>query len=294
MRFLLACLLLAFPALGFAQQPDILEVVNINGEIDQGTASSIATSVDGINANPKIKAVLLVIDSPGGSVTASSAIYEDLSRLKVPVVAWCQSVCAFGGVYVMMAPSVKYIAIRTETITGSVGVIMQMMRYNRLLEFIKVDPKTYRSGPLKDAGNPTRASEAAEETYLQGIVTELAGRFYALVKKARPKISADGWKELKTARILIGPDAVKLGLVDAVATREQAEAKAKELSKSKTIYTRDELKKMSSAADAPPSFHAPDLNVAMALQDVHWLVKTTKEIMAGETVRFAYRMPYSF
>lgn len=292
LAFLFAFLFLA-PVSAFAQQPDILEVLTISGEIRSGTAEDIAKQVDAINENAKVKAVLLVLDTPGGGVTASSQIYEDLSRLKVPVVAWCQSVCASGGVYVMMAPSVKYIAVRNETITGSVGVIMHMMRYNRLLQWAKIDPETYRSGPLKDAGNPTRAGEPKETEYLQGIVTTLAQRFYAIVAKARPHIK--NWDELKTARILIGKEAVDMGLVDAIATRAEVEKKAKELSGSKTIFTRDELKKMSAAADGPhPTYKAPALDVTAALSDLHWAAETAKEIMSGESVKFAYRMPYSF
>ena len=86
-----------------------------------------------------------------------------------------------------------------------------------------------------------------------------------------------------------------MGLVDAIATRAQVEKKAKELSGSKTIFTRDELKKMSAAADGPHgSYKTPALDFSAALKDLHWASDTAREIMSGETVKFAYRMPYSF
>lgn len=282
------------PNIGHAQKPDILEVIEVHGEIHPGTAVSIADHVEKINDNAKVKAVLLVIDSPGGSVTASSAIYEELSRLKAPVVAWCQSVCASGGVYIMMAPTVKFIGVRNETISGSVGVILHTMRFNRLLEWAKVDPKTYRSGLLKDAANPTRPAEEAEVKYLQGIVDVLAERFYGVVGKSR-KIT--DWEQVKTARIFIGQEAVQIGLADAVVSRKQAETKAKELSGSKTIFTRDELKKMSSAAHGDTMYSAPPERPSMVeklMEDGHYLASVIREIHSGESVKFSYRMPYSF
>lgn len=278
----------------YAQKPDILEVVEISGPITAGTAETMSRRVDEINDNAKVKAVLLVVDTPGGSVTASSALYEDIGRIKVPVVVWCQSMCASGGVYASMARSVKHIAVRSETIGGSVGVVMQMMRFNRLLEWARIDPKTYRSGHLKDAGNPTRPAEEAEDKYLQGMVSELAEKFYAIVAKARPKISAEHWAEIKTARVFIGQDVVRVGLADAVATKAEVTAKAKELSGSKTIFTRDELKKMSSAAHGDASYSLNVPNPIAAIGDVPWLIETAKEVMAGESVKFSYLLPHKF
>lgn len=290
---LLAACGLTFVTPALAQKPDILEVVELTGEIHGGMAEMVARKVDEINDNAKVKAVLLVVDSPGGSVTASSALYEDLSRIKVPVVVWCQSMCASGGVFLAMAPSVKHIAVRAETIGGSVGVVMQMMRFNRLLDWLKVDPKTYRSGHLKDSGNPTRAMEEAEDKYLQSIVSELAEKFYALVAKARPGITPAAWAEIKTARIFIGQDVVRAGLADAVASKAQVIAKAKELSGSKVIFTREELKKMSTAADGHAAYQAP-VRVQQPYGDVAWLIEQAKEIVGVESVRFSYMMKEKF
>ena len=293
-RLILAALLALFCHAAQAQKPDILEVLEIGGAINSAVAEGITRKVDEINENPKVKAVLLILDTPGGSVTASASLYEDLSRIKVPVVVWCQSMCASGGVYASMAPSVKYVAVRSETIGGSVGVVMHMMRFNRLLEWAKIDPKTFRSGHLKDAGNPTRPVEAAEEKYLQGIVDHLAEKFYAIVAKSRPKITAESWAEIKTARIFIGQEVVRVGLADAVATKAEVLAKAKELSGSKTIFTREELKKMSAAADSHSTYSLPKVEPLAALGDVPWLIETAKEIMGGESVKFAYLLPHKF
>jgi len=297
--YVLCCAFLA--ALAFAQpvraqqtKPDILEILELNGEIRDGTASYITSQVLAINDTPKIKGVLLIVDSPGGGVLPSAVVYEELTKLKVPVVAWCNNICASGGVYILTAPSVKYIGVRTQTIGGSVGVVMSIARFNRLLDFLKIDTETYVSGALKDAGNPTRAGREDEKKYLQSINDSLAARFYSLVAGARP-VAARHMDEIKTAKIFIGKQIVDSGLADAVMSRAEAVQKAKDLSGSKSIYTRDELKRMSTAADERPGSHygAPALPLN-AFGDTPWLIETLKEIRAGETVSFEYRLPYRF
>lgn len=279
----------------FAQsKPDLLEVIEIRGVIDGSTAEDITRQVEKINENAKVKAVLLQLDTPGGGVLASAVIYEELSKLKAPVIVWCQNLCASGGMYVSMAPTVKYVAVRSETIAGSIGVVMQITRFNRLLAWLKIDNETFKSGALKDSGNPTRATTDADTAYLQGIVDSMAGKFYALVAKSRgKKISEAGWVEIKTARIFIGDEAVKVGLADAVMSREEVIAKAKEISGSKFIHTRDDLKKMSAQANESSTYQAPAKTLSM-FGDVPFLIETLKEIRAGETVKFEYIMPFRF
>lgn len=293
MRFL-AALLFAISLPAFAQKADILEVIDISGPIDESTAARMAAQVEKINENSKIKAVLLVVDTPGGSAVASSAVYEELSKLKVPVVSWCSNICASGGIFAIMAPTVKFRAVRSETISGSVGVIVKVTRFNRLLDWVRIDSETYRSGPLKDVANPTRALQDEEKKFLEGLVASLASRFYSLVDKARgSRISPAGWDEIKTAKIFIGEEAVKIGLVDAVATKEQVVSKAKELSGSKQIFTREELSKMAVAAHADTAYEAPPI-LRSAYGDIPWLIETLKEIRAGSSVKVEYRMPYQF
>lgn len=304
MKKILAALMLAVsvivscaPSTVYAQapaKPDIIEVIDISGEIDANTATVIAATVEKINETPKVKGVLLVVNSPGGGASASAVIYQELAKIKVPVVGFCEYLCASGGVYALMAPSVKYIGVRDEAIGGSVGVIGQITRFNRLLEWAKVDNETFKSGPLKDAGNPTRAGTPEDTKYIQSIIDTLATKFYAVVVKARPKASMD---EIKTARIFIGADIVRVGLADAVMTRDQALTKLKELSKSKNAFTRDELRKLTKDASEAASMSGAGVvirNEASWLDHASTLMGLLKEIHSGESVKFAYRMPYSF
>jgi len=191
-----------------------------------------------------------------------------------------------------MAPPVKYIGVRTETIGGSVGVIMYSANYSRLLDWAKVDSKVYKSGPLKDSGNPNRAETKADQEYLQGMIDELASRFYAVVEKGRGSKIKD-WKSIKTARIYFGKSIVDVGLADQVMTHEQVIAKAKELSGSKNVYTRDEIKKMSeSLSESPsPSYYRV---TPPEPQEYSIVFKILKDIHVGSSIRFEYLMPYQF
>lgn len=298
---LLALVLLLVASSAFGQvptKPDLLEVIELKTVIGEGAAATIASQVERINETPKVKAVLLVVDTPGGGASASAVVYQELAKLKVPVVGYCEYLCASGGMYALMAPSVKYIAVRDDTIAGSVGVIMQAVRYNRLLEWAKIDSETYKSGSLKDAGNPTRSAQDEERKYLQSIIDQLANKFYGVVLKARKGFEKSAWEEVTAAKIFIGKDVVRVGLADAVMTRAEAEKKAKELSGSKLIFTRAELKKMSKAADEPAGDHhmaVPLPSVQARLEnDFAFLVETLREIKQGESIQFQYLMPLKF
>lgn len=288
-----------FASVAFAgDKPDVLETISIDGVIDDGTAAQVTKRVEEINDNPRVKAVLMTVDSPGGGVLASAVIYEELSKLKVPVVGFCQNICASGGMYVLMAPSVKYIGVRTSTISGSIGVIMHISRYNRLLDWARIDSETYKSGDRKDAGNPNRPVTEDERAELQAEIAGLADTFYALVVKARgDKISAAHLTDIKRAGIYFGASGVRVGLVDEVMTKEAATKKAKDLSGSKAIYTREELKRMSKDANGSDSYGMdaePPTMIAQLFTDYRWALAWVKEIRSGANVRIEYRCPYTF
>ena len=123
-----------------------------------------------------------------------------------------------------------------------------------------------------------------------GIVEQLAERFYSIVDKARgAKIK--NWGEVKTGRVFIGDAAVTVGLIDEIMERDAAIKKVKELSGSKLIFTRDELRKMSKQAEEQASYSAP---LIAHVVDLQWLVEQLKEIRAGESVAFKYLMPLRF
>ena len=279
----------------YGTTPYLVEKIEINDEIDESTVTQIKTQVAAINDNERVKAVVLVLNSPGGGAAASAASYEELSKLKVPAVAWCDQMCASGAYYIAMSPAVKYMMVRREAITGSVGVIMHLTRYNRLLNWAKVDSEVFASGSLKDSGDPKAEPTPEQRAYLQGIVDTLAKRFYAVVAKARPKIT--DWKAVKTGRVFVGERAVGMGLVDGVGDLEAAVKKAKALSGKKAIFTREEMMKMSQLAERTrlqTPVPAPLAAANSVASDLHTLVSMLQEIKSGETAVFEYRLPFRF
>lgn len=280
-------------------KPSIVEIIEIRGEINAGTPRELARYAETINYNQSVKAVVLVMDSPGGGVIASTSSYEELTKLKVPVVAWCDSVCASGAEYILMSPAVKFIGVREGTAAGSIGVIANVTRFNRLLDKLKIDNETYASGSLKYPSNPTRAASEVDKAYMQSLVSGLAERFYGVVGKAR---DIKDWPAVKTAKVFFGQEAVDIGLADAVMTREEAIQKAKELSGVKaSIYTRDEMKKLSAAAEehtvyriGMPEPRARGDTLASLAETAREAMDLIQEVKGGYSERFEYRMPFKF
>lgn len=278
----------------FNSKPDILATVQVNGEISDDLAKTLKSKVDKINENTRVKAVLIVLNTPGGGVTASAQIRELLSTIKVPVVAWCDTECASGGMYILQSKAIKYIAVSDYTVAGSIGVYLEVTRYNRLLDWAKVDTQIYKSAPLKGAGDPTQPTDAAQDAYFQSIVGRLASQFYDLVITNRHITDLSA---MKSAKVFIGEDAVKLGLADAVMTKEQAEKKAKELSGSKSIYTIEELKLMSKSVSGNDDLDSDDSENdknTLPNEDLHWLTLQLQDMLGQENVQFKYELPYKF
>jgi ClpP class serine protease len=191
--------------------------------------------------------------------------------------------------YLLMSPSVKGIGVRGHTIAGSIGVVAQYWRYYRLLEWAKFDVETFTSGSRKATGNPTKAATEDEQKRIQARIDSLAANFHDLVAKSRGDRITD-WATVKSADIFIGKDAVAIGLVDAVQSKQEAIAKAKSLSGSKLIFTRDEIKKMSAIDNVMNGgglFHyTPAVGFSARAQE---LVDGVFAMWRGESVRFQYR-----
>lgn len=279
-------------------KPDIIEVIEISGEISNFTATQMKSTVEKLNDTVKVKGVLLVVNSPGGGATASANLYSELAKIKVPVVGFCDSFCASGGIYALMAPSIKYVGVRDEAMMGGVGVIARVTRYHRLLDWAKIDNETYVSGPLKDMLNPTRAAREDERKVIQGMIDDLAQRFFVVVQKARPKANMQA---IKTAGLFISDEAVRVGLADKVMTYEDALAKVKALSGSKNAFTREELRKITKDASEAAGMSgagvfAPRADgwTDRALGHADTLMEVLKEIRSGTTVNFEYRTHYRF
>ena len=177
-----------------------------------------------------VKAVLLKIDSPGGSVTASDVLYNEIigfkKRTGAKVVAAMMNVAASGGYYISLAAD--YIMAHPTTLTGSVGVIFLRPKVIDLMQKLGLGVEVNKSGLNKDMGAPFRRTTAEENKMLQSMTDRLGTRFIDLVAKHR-KLDPAAMAEISTARVYLANDALGLGMVDAVGYLDQALAKAKKL-----------------------------------------------------------------
>lgn len=202
-------------------------------------------------ADGDLKAVVLRIDSPGGSVGPSQDIYDAVKKLKEkkPIVVSMGSVAASGGLYASLAASKVY--AQPGTITGSIGVILQVPNFTKVADWVGVDMITVKSGDLKDVGNPFRAMTEKDRTFLQETVSQSYDAFLTAVVDGRG-LEREAVKKFADGRVILGSQALEYGLIDGHGTvydaaREAAllaEVELKEGEYPELVYAEDELSKI--------------------------------------------------
>ncbi|MFQ5899908.1 MAG: signal peptide peptidase SppA, partial [Candidatus Methylomirabilia bacterium] len=177
----------------------------------------------------KVRALVIKINSPGGTVTASDILYREIKAFKerrqIPVVAAIMDVAASGGYYVALAADT--IVAHPTTVTGSIGVMMLTLNAEGLLRKVGVSPLTIKSGAKKDMGSPFRGLTEAERKIFQAVIDDLYQRFVGLVVKER-QLSEETVRRLADGRIYTAEQAKALGLVDRVGYLEEAISLARE------------------------------------------------------------------
>jgi protease-4 len=181
------------------------------------TVQEVVSQLQKAAQDKMIKAVVLQLDSPGGSATASDILYNELVRFKEttgrPVVATLMDVAASGAYYIAL-PADRIIAHPT-TVTGSVGVIFIRPQVTGLMEKIGVGVEVSKSGTNKDIGSPFRAATEEEAQIFQAMTDQLGKRFIDLVAQHR-HLDPAALKEVATARVFLADQALKLKLVDSI------------------------------------------------------------------------------
>ena len=193
-------------------------------------AGAIAKKIREAGEDKDVKAIVLDINSPGGTVAAVQNIYSEILRAKQngkKVVALFRDVAASGGFYVAMAAD-KIVA-EPGTITGSVGVIMQTSNVEGLFNKIGVKMVPITSGKYKDMGSAYRPMTDAERALLQDMVDDTYSQFFAAVKAGRPEVSEDTLREYTDGRVFTGQRAYNLGFIDKLGGEEEALQLAGEL-----------------------------------------------------------------
>jgi protease-4 len=199
---------------------DKIAVIPIEGVIYSGTADWVNKWIGLVEKDQHVKGVVLMVDSPGGGVTASDEIYNRVMQLKknrqFPIAVCMKTVAASGGYYV--SAGTDQIFAEPTTITGSIGVMMP--NYN-LAELgrkwgIKEDTITAPPDGLKNAGSMFAEPDPREKPYLQAIADQIYGRFTTIVQNGRGSKLKGNIKEICDGRIYTANDALKNGLIDQI------------------------------------------------------------------------------
>lgn len=199
---------------------DKIALVELRGVIV--SSEEIVRQIKKYRRDNDIKGILLRIESPGGGVVASHEIYEEVKKtrnLYKPIVVSMGSVAASGGYYSALGAS--RIVANPGTLTGSIGVISEFIRYDSLLRKIGIEPNTIKSGKLKDAGSPLREMTKEDREYFQNIMDDIHHQFINIVETER-KLNHDSVVSYADGRVFTGEQAYAMKLVDTLGTYEDA------------------------------------------------------------------------
>jgi protease-4 len=219
----------------YAQARPYVALVELSGVIDYErpllggaiTPRDVREVFDIVKNDPFAKAVVLIVNSPGGT-TASFEVYElvrELSREKV-VVAYITGYGTSGG-YLIVLPADEIVAHPTAFV-GSVGAIAVIISYKGLMDKLGINATTVKSGDLKDIGNPYRETTSDDIEAVRRLINGVAGVFAEKVREHRGGKIRD-YREVLRAGVYTGVEAERLGLVDMVGTLEDAVRRAREL-----------------------------------------------------------------
>ena len=177
-----------------------------------------------------VKAVLLKIDTPGGTTTASDILYHEIldfkKRTGKTIVVCMMDLATSGGYYVALPADL--IVAHPTTVTGSIGVILMRPNVSGLMETLGIGVAVNKSGVNKDMGSPFRPVSPAEDNLLQGLVDTLGQRFIDLVAEHR-KLNAAQRTKVADARVFLAADALAAGLVDRIGYLQDAVDAAKKM-----------------------------------------------------------------
>ncbi|WP_051261158.1 signal peptide peptidase SppA [Desulfovibrio inopinatus] len=188
-----------------------------------GVVQTVSSILHKAAQDDSIKAVVLLVNSPGGTVTAADIIYHELMRFRsdhdVLMVACIMSVGASGGYYVSMAADT--IVAHPTSIVGSVGTIFITPKVQGLMDKLGVGAEVTKSGKLKDMGTPFRESTPEEQKLVQSMIDTLNSRFLELVKKRR-HVSESALADIAQAGVYTASQAKRNGLIDTIGYMDDA------------------------------------------------------------------------
>ncbi len=209
-----------FPDLDLSTE-DRIALIRVEGVILDSRAT--VEELKRFSENPSVKAIVLRIDSPGGGVVPSQEIHDAVKRVRTKsnkaVIASMGSVAASGGYYIAVATD--RIVANPGTLTGSIGVIMEMANVEGLLKKIGVEGVVIKSGKYKDVGSPLRKMSEEDRGLLQAVMDDVHKQFIEAVAEGRAIEFTDA-QALADGRIFTGRQAKEAKLVDELGDLEDA------------------------------------------------------------------------
>ena len=196
-----------------------IALVHVNGMLMDST--EIVRQLSKYRRDPKIKAIIVRIDSPGGAVAPAQEIYDEINKVKDAnkiVYASLGSVAASGGYYIACAAD--YVLANPGTLTGSISAVMALNNIEELTKKVGVKPNIIKSGKFKDLGSPLRAMTPEEHILLQGVVNDVHEQFVQAITRGRG-LPLSEINRIADGRIMTGQQALKLNLIDEVGGLEK-------------------------------------------------------------------------
>jgi protease IV len=202
---------------GFGPQVAIVEVEGMILDVQE-----LVRDLRRHRDNPLVRAVVVRINSPGGVVGPTQEVHQALLRVREagkPVVASLGAVAASGGYYIAVAAD--HIFANPGTLTGSIGVIMQLANFGELMKKVGVNYVVVKAGEFKDIGNPSRPMSDEERRVLLRLLENVHGQFVEAVVTGR-KLPEDEVRGFADGRIFSGMQAKSLRMVDQLGSLEDA------------------------------------------------------------------------
>lgn len=212
------------PAGGSGGFGDRIAVLEVNGVISDDAA--LLEELREYGDDGRVRGYVVSINSPGGVVAPSQSIYRELKRLResgMPVVAVIGGVGASGGYLVALGADT--ILAMPGTLTGSIGVIMELPNATELMDKVGVEVAVVKSSEHKDIGSPFRPLEEADRALLESLIQDVYGQFVDVVAEERG-LTREAVLAVADGRVVSGQRAVELGLVDGIGNMTDAVAMA--------------------------------------------------------------------
>lgn len=196
---------------GSASMGQKVAVIDVTGIISKSDAT--IKLIHAYRDDPSVKAIVMRIDSPGGSVAPVQEIYTELEKIEKPIVASMAGSAASGGYYIACAADTIF--ANPGTLTGSIGVIMQFTRMKGLYDKVGLEHQVIKSGQFKDTGSPFRTLTEEEQAVLQATVDDVHNQFVDTIAQARSNLLTRAEVvELADGRIFSGRQALDSKLID--------------------------------------------------------------------------------